>query len=77
MFKHIQIVLGNPPVGRDVDAAWINNAEREMLIAFAAPDLLAALLKLTVACQEEGVRGMDSLLEKARQAIIAATGEEP
>ena len=73
MFRHIQIVLGNPPVGRDVDAAWINNAEREMLMAFAAPDLLAALIQTVRDCEEHGLNPPDS----ARRAIIAATGEEP
>ena len=85
MLKHIQIVLGEPPVGREVDADWVSNAEREVRLVLAAPDLYAALLKLTAECKkerfrkrhEEDVHGMDSLLEEARQAIIAATGEEP
>ena len=84
MLKHIQIVLGEPPVGREVDADWVSNAEREVRLVLAAPDLYAALLKLTAECKkerfrkrQEDVHGMDNLLEKARQAIIAATGEEP
>ena len=73
MFRHIQIVMGDPPVGREVDADWINGAEREMRLAFAAPDLYAALIQTVRDCEMHGLTPPDS----ARQAIIAVTGEEP
>ena len=73
MFKHIQIVLGQPPVGREVDGDWISGAEREIRLALAAPDLYAALIQTMKDCEMHGLTPPDS----ARQAIIAATGEEP
>lgn len=73
MFKHIQIVMGEPPVGRTMGLDWVKNAEKEVRLAFAAPDLLEALIKTVRECEEHGL----SPPALARQAIIAATGEEP
>ena len=73
MFKHIQIVMGEPPVGREMGLDWVKNAEREVRLAFAAPDLLYALKKLASLCDEHGVE----MPSDVREAIIAATGEEP
>jgi len=52
---------------------WVKNAEKEVRLAFAAPDLLEALIKTVRECEEHGLTPPES----ARQAIIAATGEEP
>ena len=38
----------------------------------AAPQLVEVLAALTTTCADEGVRGMDTLLDKARAALKAA-----
>lgn len=73
MFKHIQIVMGEPPNDRKMGLDWVRNAEREVRLAFAAQDLLEALIQTVELCKAKGLTPPDS----ARQAIIAATGEEP
>lgn len=50
------------------------NVSNARLIA-AAPELLAALRELTIACEDEGVRCISHLLAKSRAAIAKATGE--
>jgi len=73
MFKHIQIVMGEPPVGRQMGLDWVKNAEKEVRLAFAAQDLLTALIQTVRECEEHGLTPPAS----ARQAIISATGKEP
>ena len=41
----------------------------------AGPELVAALEALEKACTDEGVRGMNNLLEKARAALNIARGQ--
>lgn len=42
----------------------------------AAPELLRLLEELEQACTDDGVRGMDNLLVKARQIVKQAKGEK-
>ena len=61
---------------QDVPVAHgMSNDATAALIA-AAPDLLAALRELTIACEGDGGRCMDHLLANSRSAIARATGEQ-
>ena len=70
MFRHIQIAV-DPDAKGDT-----KEIEAEVRLAFAAPDLFTALYL----CRRALLRSAQhekQAIEVARDAIIAATGEEP
>jgi len=91
MFRHIQIVEGQLPVGVSDSAERKQKVEDEVRLAMAAPEMFNALylcyrtllptpklrayrhsyLHLSSASHEMVA------VDAARQALIAATGEEP
>jgi hypothetical protein len=72
MFRHIQLAV-NP------DSINNKDAEVEVRLAFAAPDLLAALhLCLRTLERLERITPDEvAAIDAARYALTAATGEEP
>lgn len=66
MFRHIQLAV-NP------DSINNKDAEVEVRLAFAAPDLYRALLNMVRDYRERGFHVPD----EAIQALIAATGYAP
>ena len=76
MFRHIQIVEGQLPVGVSDNAERKQKVEDEVRLALAAPELFNALYLCHRALLRSASHEMVAV-DAARQALIAATGEEP
>ena len=69
-------VIHNGPLFYVGDAGEPGDGEANARLAAAAPELLETLRELEQAVTDEGVRGMNTLLSKARAIIAKATGQE-
>ena len=70
MFKYVQIAVDPDAKGSKAEI------EREVRLAFAAPELYAALQKLMYSWQVVDAM-TDELRADVRNALIAAVGKEP
>lgn len=76
MFRHIQIVEGQLPVGVPDSAERKQKVEDEVRLAMAAPEMFTALY-LCYRALRRSASYEKVALDATRQALIAATGEEP